>query len=249
MSTDYSSPLEPNLKRQKKDKNFLLSSITVPMNESFDWVIEVIRKSLSSSLNECQVVDRTTHHAIQVIDAVKELYQRLVRMRTKEEFKDELKEEVEEEIKKKPRLIRERDIRALVIKAFGSSFSVDCTYGCGNTISLDQFYVVSDEGACNACCKECYRRNVKSGKSGKIRVTDRCRRETWRHHNDGKVLGPCYHCGPAGGLIHFYMDAWHAGHDVARIKGGNNSPDNMAPLHPRCNWDQSVQTFREYLDT
>ena len=46
--------------------------------------------------------------------------------------------------------------------------------------------------------------------------------------------------------MHFYLDAWHAGHDVAHSKGGSNLPENKAPIHPACNSDQRTKTFSQY---
>ena len=46
--------------------------------------------------------------------------------------------------------------------------------------------------------------------------------------------------------IHFYLDAWEAGHDIPRSKDGDNSIFNMAPLHVRCNNNQRTKTFAQY---
>ena len=139
----------------------------------------------------------------------------------------------------------------LVDELFIENWSATCMYdGCQNVITVAKFHVIRDVNLFYACCAPCYRRELKSGKPGIPKRADSERLRTWERHNGENVLlGTCFHCNVVGRKkkIHFYVDAWEAGHDIADKDGGSATADNMAPLHVRCNKNQKTKTFKEHL--
>ena len=233
----------------KKSHERGISSAIIPVDVSFIQAIDLVRKSLPLSLRGSDFVEYATRRAMGLRSTAEEFYewvdqeaQAAVAATVAQAAAAATVAQAESESRK----IRECDVRLLVDEVFESRFDAPCVYECGGTISLDRFYVVRDGCLFNACCSKCYRREVKAGMPGKKRITECVRRETWRRHNGTKVRGPCFHCGARGDLIHFYLDTWHAGHDLAAARGGEREPLNMAPLHPRCNWDQGTKAFDEY---
>lgn len=153
------------------------------------------------------------------------------------------------QITQKAKVIIEPEVRALVEDVFRTSFSIPCMFDtCENVITLFKFYVIRDDDVFYACCYVCYRIEKKNGKPGEPKIAGKDRRLAWEHHNGNNAFGSCYHCKEFEHKhqIHFYLDAWEAGHDVAQSKGGDNSIFNMAPLHVRCNNNQRTKTFAQY---
>ena len=225
----------------------------IPSMMSFEQALVCVRKSLPPSMQqEERFIEYATRRAVGTRQTTEEFYAWVDREEEKnnreEEKKnrDEEKKTREEEEKRKVRRIRERDVRIVVDEVFSNKFEAPCSYECGSTITVDRFYVVRDGDLFNASCSKCYRRELKAGKPGKARVADRARSKTWLRHNGMRVEGNCIHCGEAGRSIHFYLDSWHAGHDIAAANGGERNEHNMAPMHPTCNWDQGKVSFAEY---
>lgn len=144
------------------------------------------------------------------------------------------------------RSIHEQDVSTVVDEVFGDTFASLCGQDCGAEITVDRFYVLRDGDLFTACCSKCFRAGVKSGLAGKKRIAEKMRRLVWNKYNGKRVEGQCFHCGEGGRKIHFYLDSWHLGHDLADSNGGDRVEDNLAPLHPRCNWDQGTRSFEEY---
>jgi hypothetical protein len=217
----------PSSHQRHKSTHDTSDRALVPFGTSLQSALDEVRASLPPSMQDDEkTVEYATRRAIALEQTPAEFYA----------WVDE------EQLH-----VKERDVIPLVEEIFASDFNAACGYkDCAATISVDRFYVVREGDLCNACCSRCYRREVRAGKRGAPRVAERVRCRTWKRHSGEQVEGSCYHCGSGGRSMHFYLDSWHAGHDKAAVEGGNRHEDNMAPLHPRCNWDQRTRSFDEY---
>ena len=148
-----------------------------------------------------------------------------------------------ERTKTERRHIREPDVRAKVEVVFDEAFDVPCGYACvaHRSARAVHYFVVREGDEFTLCCRSCCLAKRKEGcmKSSLARC--------WINRHGRNIRGCCHHCGPASRTtMHVLLDGWHAGHDEARSKGGSTDEANLAPLHPRCNLDQGVETFEEY---
>ena len=147
------------------------------------------------------------------------------------------------------RRILEPEVMALVDEIFPDNFVATCMYPeCGNQVTVAKFNVIRDGDDHLVCCRGCYRRETKSGKPGRTRMAAKYRVEVWKHHHGDSVFGECFHCKKLGRQhkVHFYLDAWEAGHNVAAANNGDKSMFNMAVLHSKCNKDQGTSDFADY---
>ena len=144
--------------------------------------------------------------------------------------------------------IIETDVRCEAEHVFKTNFDVPCGYGCGNTMAVDHFYVLRHGRNCTLCCRSCYDRkgDMAHGKAERIKNMDAT--QAWQYHHGRNVRGTCYICGDRQPEIHFYLDSWDAGHDVPHSDDGDKSPENLAPVHPRCNKQQRKRTFAQYMN-
>ena len=152
-----------------------------------------------------------------------------------------------EKAKAERRRIREPDVRAEVEVVFDEAFDVPCGYACGAQISAVHYFVVREGDEFTLCCRSCRLAKAKEGCGTTKRIMKPSRARCWINRHGRNIRGCCHHCGPASRTtIHVLLDGWHAGHDEARSKRGSTHEANLAPLHPRCNLDQGVETFEEY---
>ena len=144
--------------------------------------------------------------------------------------------------------IIETDVRCGVERVFKTKFDAPCGYECGKTIAIDNFYVLRYGDAFTLCCKGCYdvKCEMANGRAERVKNVDSS--NAWQHHHGRNVRALCYICGDRQPKFHFYLDSWEAGHDVAHSKDGDKSPENLAPIHPRCNKDQKKKTFAQYMN-
>ena len=231
------SDLRPSPKKRFRANPSDQSHSLVPSWMSLEKALVHVRMSLPPALqDDDRFVGYAARRAVGMQQTAKQFFA----------WVDREEERRAEEKRIKGRRIRERDVRNCVDENFSENFDTPCSYNCGTTISVDRFYVVRDGDMLNTSCSKCYRKELKMGKPGKVRVADRARIKTWLRHNGRHVEGNCFHCGEDGRPIHFYLDSWHAGHDVAASNGGGRDEKNMAPMHPTCNWDQGIRTFADY---
>jgi hypothetical protein len=145
------------------------------------------------------------------------------------------------------RRIREPDVRAEVEVVFDEAFDVPCGYACGAQISAVHYFVVREGDEFTLCCRSCCLAKAKDGCGTTKRIMKPSRARCWINRHGRNIRGCCHHCGPASRTtMHMLLDGWHAGHDEAKSKGGSTAEGNLAPLHPRCNHDQGVETFEDY---
>ena len=144
--------------------------------------------------------------------------------------------------------IIETDVRCGVERVFKTKFDAPCGYGCGKTIAVDNFYILRYGDAFTLCCKGCYDVKCEMANGRAERIKDVDSSNAWQHHHGRNVRALCYICGDRQPKFHFYLDSWEAGHDVAHSKDGDKSPENLAPIHPRCNKDQKTKTFAQYMN-
>ena len=148
-----------------------------------------------------------------------------------------------ERTKAERRHIREPDVRAKVEVVFDEAFDVPCGYACvaHRSARAVHYFVVREGDEFTLCCRSCC---LAKRKEGCMKPSlARC----WINRHGRNIRGCCRHCGPPASrtTMHVLLDVWHAGHDEARSKGGSPDAANLAPLHPRCNCDQGVETFRQ----
>lgn len=152
-----------------------------------------------------------------------------------------------EELERERVRIREPDVRAEVEIVFDEAFDVPCGYSCGAQMSAVHYYVVREGDDLTLCRRHCFIEKGKQGFGKTKRIMKPSRAHCWINSNGRQVRGQCHHCGPSSRTtIHLLLDEWHAGHDEAKSKGGSLDASNLAPLHPRCNFDQGVSSFAEY---
>ena len=143
--------------------------------------------------------------------------------------------------------IIETDVRCEVSCVFSDTFDAPCGFKCGSNISVDCFYMLRRGDEFTLCCANCSEKKGDHADGRAKRVKDNNKSLAWQRYHGRAVRAPCYICGDRQPGMHFYLDEWHAGHDVSRKKRGSNKPENLAPIHPGCNRRQGQQTFDEYM--
>jgi 5-methylcytosine-specific restriction endonuclease McrA len=73
------------------------------------------------------------------------------------------------------------------------------------------------------------------------RITKKLRKELWKRHFGDKREGTCFCCDDP-----IEEDNYHAGHVVARVKGGDTKIDNLRPICQSCNKDMLIENLDEY---
>ena len=144
--------------------------------------------------------------------------------------------------------IIETDIRCEVQVVFWDTFDSPCGFRCGANIGVDNFYVLRHGDEFTLCCETCHDQRFDTADAKAKRIRTQPSLDAWLHNHGRSVRAPCRICSDRQPKMHFYLDAWEGGHDVARSNRGDDDPSNMAPIHPRCNKDQKKKTFSEYLN-
>ena len=143
--------------------------------------------------------------------------------------------------------IIETDVRCEVSCVFSDTFDAPCGFKCGSNISVDCFYMLRRGDEFTLCCANCSEKKGDHADGRAKRVKDENKSLAWQRYHGKAVRAPCFICGGRQPSMHFYLDEWHAGHDVPRKKRGSNKPENLAPIHPGCNRRQGQMTFNEYM--
>ena len=143
--------------------------------------------------------------------------------------------------------IIETDVRCEVTCVFSDTFDAPCGFRCGSNIRVDCFYALRHGDEFTLCCETCSEKKGGHADGMAKRIKDPKKSAAWQRHHGKVIRAPCYICGDRQPNMHFYLDEWHAGHDVPRKKNGSNEPENLAPIHAGCNRRQGTRTFKEYM--
>jgi hypothetical protein len=73
------------------------------------------------------------------------------------------------------------------------------------------------------------------------RITKKLRRELWKKFFGESRQGICYCCEDM-----VDEDNYHAGHIIARVKGGETNIHNLRPICPTCNRDMLIENMDDY---
>ena len=246
----------------KKAKIDVSSEMIVANTLPFSEEVEIIRARLPTEMQNDSFAQSATYRVLSLQWTVNDFYKWLDLEIYADRQKADANARIAEanartveastlalQITQKAKVIIEPEVRALVEDIFRTSFSMTCMFDtCESVITLAKFYVIRDDDVFYACCYICYRIEKKNGKPGEPKIAGKDRRLAWEHHNGNNAFGACYHCKEFGHKhqIHFYLDAWEAGHDIPQSKNGGNSIFNLAPLHVRCNNNQRTKTFAQY---
>jgi hypothetical protein len=168
------------------------------------------------------------------MDAVDFLEWQSTEVRRREYALEDDYNEREQKIEIKAGRIRERDIRGAVRVVFEKEFERPCELRCGQDITVDNFYVAKTRDSLSLCCRVCSQSHARNGFSTRARIATLHRRHAWGQVSAPSVRSHCFVCGPDGGSIHFYLDAWHTGHNVAKFQGGALCKDRAEPLYVLC---------------
>lgn len=73
------------------------------------------------------------------------------------------------------------------------------------------------------------------------RITKKLRKELWKKYFEIAREGVCSCCDDV-----IDEENYHAGHIIARVKGGETKLDNLKPICPTCNRDMMIENLDEY---